>query len=48
MVQKSVKLVKKLFYDDESFLSKSDFEIRLCMNKVCFKQYYSIFDAVSL
>lgn len=26
MVQKSVKIVKRLFYDDESFLSKSDFE----------------------
>lgn len=37
--KKSVKIVKDLLHNDGSFLSKSDFEKRFNLNKVCFMQY---------
>lgn len=37
--KKGVKIVKDLLHNDGSFLSKSDFEKRFNLNKVCFMQY---------
>lgn len=44
--KKGVKTVKDFLHDDGSFLSKSEFEKRFHLNKVCFMQYNSIISAV--